>query len=220
MDYEIMMNGIVKIGDRAPEIEAITTMGKFNLNDYKGKWVVLFSHPGDFTPVCTSEMIAFARANDYFNERNTCLVGLSVDSNLSHLAWIYDIYCRTGIKLPFPIIEDRNGVIARKYGMVSNNVSTYQTVRNVFIIDDKQIVRAILIYPMEVGRFIPEIIRLIDALQTADKHDAVIPANWMVGNQIMNRPPNTFEELETRTEELSKNGNGLSWYLTYKDIEE
>jgi len=215
-----MMNGLVKVGDRAPEIEATTTIGKFNLNDYKGKWVVLFSHPGAFTPVCTTEMIAFARANDYFNERNTCLVGLSVDSNLSHLAWMYEIYCRTGIKLPFPIIEDRNGVIARKYGMVSNNVSTYQTVRNVFIIDDKQIVRAILIYPMEVGRFIPEIIRLIDALQTADKHDAVIPANWMVGNQIMNRPPNTFEELETRTEELSKNGNGLSWYLTYKDIEE
>ena len=220
MDYEIMMNGIVKIGDRAPDIEASTTMGKFNLNDYKGKWVVLFSHPGDYTPVCTSEMIAFARANDYFNERNTSLVGLSVDSNLSHLAWMYDIYCRTGIKLPFPIIEDRNGVIARKYGMVSNNVSTYQTVRNVFIIDDKQIVRAILIYPMEVGRFIPEIIRLIDALQISDKHDAVIPANWMVGNQIMNRPPNTFEELEKRAEELSQNGNGLSWYMTYKEIED
>ena len=148
-------------------------------------------------------MIAFARANDYFSQRNTCLVGLSVDSNPSHLAWVYDIYCRTGIKLPFPIIEDRNGVIARKYGMVSNNVSIYQTVRNVFIIDDKQIVRAILVYPMEVGRFIPEIIRLIDALKTSDKHDAVIPANWMVGNQIMNRSPNTFEELEKRAEELS-----------------
>jgi len=220
MDYEIMMNGIVKVGDRAPEIEATTTMGKFNLNDYKGKWVVLFSHPGDFTPVCTTEMIAFARANEYFSERNTCLVGLSVDSNLSHLAWVYDIYCRTGIKLPFPIIEDRNGVIARKYGMVSNNVNTYQTVRNVFIIDDKQIVRAILVYPMEVGRFIPEIIRLIDALQASDKHDAVIPANWMVGNPVINRPPTTFAELEKRVEELSQNGNGLSWYLTYKDIEE
>jgi len=215
-----MMNGLVKVGDRAPEIEATTTIGKFNLNDYKGKWVVLFSHPGAFTPVCTTEMIAFARANDYFNERNTCLVGLSVDSNLSHLAWMYEIYCRTGIKLPFPIIEDRNGVIARKYGMVSNNVSTYQTVRNVFIIDDKQIVRAILIYPMEVGRFIPEIIRLIDALQTSDKQNAVIPANWMVGNQIMNRPPNTFEELEKRVEELSQNGNGFSWYMTYKDLED
>lgn len=165
-------------------------------------------------------MIAFARANDYFNERNTYLVGLSVDSNMSHLAWMYDICCRTGIKLPFPIIEDRNGVIARKYGMISNNVSTYQTVRNVFIIDDKQIVRAILIYPMEVGRFIPEIIRLVDALQTSDKQNAAIPANWMVGNQIMNRPPNTFEELEKRAEELSQNGNGLSWYMTYKDLED
>jgi len=220
MDYEIMMNGIVKIGDRAPEIEATTTMGKFNLNDYKGKWVVLFSHPGAYTPVCTTEMIAFARANDYFTERNTCLVGLSVDSNMSHLAWMYDIYCRTGIKLPFPIIEDRNGVIARKYGMVSNNVSTYQTVRNIFIIDDKQIVRAILIYPMEIGRFVPEIIRLIDALQIADKHNAAIPANWMVGNPIINKAPSTFEELEKREEELQQNGNGFNWYLTYKDIEE
>jgi len=220
MDYEIMMNGIVKVGDRAPEIEANTTMGKINLNDYKGKWVVLFSHPGDFTPVCTTEMIAFSRANDYFTERNTCLIGLSVDSNSSHLAWMYDIYYRTGIKLPFPIIEDRNGVIARKYGMVSNNVSTYQTVRNVFIIDDKQIVRAILIYPMEVGRFIPEIIRLIDALQTSDKHDTAIPANWMVGSPVINKSPTTFEELEKRVEDLQQNGNGLSWYLTYRDIEE
>lgn len=220
MDYEIMMNGSVKIGDRAPEIEATTTMGKFNLNDYKGKWVILFSHPGDFTPVCTTEMIAFSKANEYFKEKNTYLVGLSVDSNMSHLAWMYDIYCRTGIKLPFPIIADRNGSIARKYGMISNSISTYQTVRNVFIIDDKQIVRAILIYPMEIGRFIPEIIRLIDALQTSDKHDAVLPANWMLGNPIINRPPNTFEELENRVEELSQNGNGLSWYLTYKNIEE
>lgn len=169
--------------------------------------------------MCTTEMIAFARANEFFCERNTCLVGLSVDSNASHLAWVYDIYCRTGIRLPFPIIADRNGVIARKYGMISNSVSTYQTVRNVFIIDDKQIVRAILVYPMEVGRFIPEIIRLIDALQTSDKYDVVMPANWMPGNPVVNRPPTTFEQLEKRAEELQQNGNGLSWYLTYRDID-
>ena len=115
MDYEIMMNGNVKIGQHAPEFEAQTTMGNISLNDYKGKWVVLFSHPGDFTPVCTTEMIAFAKANTYFEKLNTCLIGLSVDSNPSHLAWVYDIYCRTGIQISFPIIADRNAKIARKH---------------------------------------------------------------------------------------------------------
>lgn len=164
-------------------------------------------------------MIAFARANEYFSERNTSLVGLSVDSNPSHLEWMYDIYCKTGVKLPFPIISDRNGVIARKYGMISNSVSTYETVRNVFIIDDKQIVRAILIYPLEVGRFIPEIIRLIDALQVSDKYEVVVPANWMPGNSVFNRLPTSFEEVEKRLEELQQANNGMSWYMTYKNIE-
>ena len=157
MDYELMMNGNVKIGQKAPEFDAITSFGPKSLNDYKGKWLVLFSHPGDFTPVCTTEMIAFARAYTYFQKLNTELLGLSIDSNPSHLAWIYDIYCRTGIELPFPIIADRSGQIARKYGMISNDVSSTETVRTVFIIDDKQIVRTILIYPLNVGRFIPEI---------------------------------------------------------------
>ena len=109
MDYEIMMIGNVKIGMQAPDFEAETTMGKISLNQYRGKWVVLFSHPGDFTPVCTTEMIAFSKANMYFERLNTCLIGLSVDSNPSHLAWVYDIYCKTGIVIPFPIIADRMG---------------------------------------------------------------------------------------------------------------
>ena len=140
MDYEIMMNGNIKIGDIAPEFEADSTMGKVNLADYKGKWLVFFSHPGDFTPVCTTEIIAFAKANTYFNQLNTALLGLSVDSNSSHLAWLYDIYIKTGTTIPYPIIADRNGEIARKYGMISSNVSTTQTVRNVFIIDPEGIV--------------------------------------------------------------------------------
>ena len=135
MDYEIMMNGIVKIGTYAPDFEAQTTMGRIKLSNYRGKWVVLFSHPGDFTPVCTTEIIAFSRANEYFNALNICLIGLSVDSNASHLAWLYDIYLKTGIRVPFPIIADRNGEIARKYGMISNDISNTETVRNVFIID-------------------------------------------------------------------------------------
>ena len=216
MDYELMMNGNVKIGQKAPDFEAITSCGPRTLNDYKGKWLVLFSHPGDFTPVCTTEMIAFARAYTYFQQINTELLGLSIDSNPSHLAWIYDIYCRTGIKLPFPIIADRSGQIARKYGMISNDVSTTQTVRNIFIIDDKGIVRAIFVYPLNVGRFIPEIIRTVQALQMADCSKGSTAANWMPGQPVIIPVPQTFCELEERQNYINENRNGISWYLSFK----
>ena len=124
MDYELMMNGNVKIGQHAPDFNAETTYGPIKLDDYKGKWLVFFSHPGDFTPVCTTEMIAFANACPHFEKLNTCLLGLSIDSNASHLAWMHDIYCMTGIVLPFPIVADRNALISRKYGMISNEVSS------------------------------------------------------------------------------------------------
>lgn len=217
MDYELMMNGNVKIGQKAPDFDAITSCGPISLNDYKGKWLVLFSHPGDFTPVCTTEMIAFARAYTYFQKLNTELLGLSIDSNASHLAWIYDIYCKTGIKLPFPIIADRNGQIARKYGMISNDVSTTETVRTVFIIDDKGIVRTILIYPLNIGRFIPEIIRIIQALQMADCSNGSTAANWMPSQPVIVRPPQTFYELEERQKYINENQNGISWYLSFKE---
>lgn len=217
MDYEIMMNSNVKIGMYAPEFEAETTMGKIELNQYKGKWIVLFSHPGDFTPVCTTEIIAFSKANTYFEKLNTCLIGLSVDSNYSHLAWVYDIYCKTGVKVPFPIIADRNGTIARKYGMISNDISATETVRNVFVIDDKGIIRAILVYPMNIGRCIPEIIRIIEALQTAEENKASIPANWVPCEPMIIPSPRTFEELKTRNEQIQKERNGMNWYLSFKN---
>lgn len=217
MDYELMMNGNVKIGQKAPEFKANTTFGEISLNDYKGKWIVLFSHPGDFTPVCTTEMIAFTRANTYFKQLNTELLGLSVDSNSSHLAWVYDIYCRTGITISFPIIADRNGEIARKYGMISNDVSNTETVRNVFIIDDKGIVRTILVYPMNVGRFIPEIIRIVKALQMADCSKSATGANWMPGQPVIVPMPKTYEQLVNRNNYLQENKNGISWYLTFQE---
>lgn len=220
MDYEIMMNGNVRIGQRAPDFEAVTTMGNISLNDYKGKWLVLFSHPADFTPVCTSEMIAFARANTYFENINTCLMGLSVDSNSSHLAWVYDIYCKTGIRIPFPIIADRNGEIARKYGMFSSDISNTETVRNVYIIDDKGIIRTILIYPMNIGRFIPEIVRIVQALQMADCSNAMTAANWIPREPVIVPPPKTFNELLERNKEIEKNRNGINWYLSFKMPEE
>ena len=216
MDYELMMNGNVKIGQKAPDFEATSTFGQIKLSDYKGKWLVLFSHPGDFTPVCTTEMIAFTRAHTYFTELNTELLGLSVDSNSSHLAWMYDIYCKTGIKISFPIVAERNGQIARKYGMISNDISNTETVRNVFIIDDKGIVRTILIYPMNIGRFIPEIIRIVQALQMADCAKASTPANWMPNQPVIVAPPRNFNELQERLEKINKNNNGISWYLSFE----
>ena len=217
MDYELMMNGNVKIGQRAPEFEANTTMGKVSLNDYAGKWLILFSHPGDFTPVCTTEMIAFTKAHTYFKQLNTELLGLSVDSNSSHLAWVYDIYCRTGVKISFPIIADRNGEIARRYGMISNDISNTETVRNVYVIDDKGIIRTILIYPMNVGRFIPEIIRIVQALQMADCAQGSTAANWIPNQPVIVSPPKTYEELVERVSEIENNRNGISWYLSFKE---
>lgn len=162
-------------------------------------------------------MIAFTRAHTYFKNLNTELLGLSIDSNPSHLAWIYDIYCRTGIKISFPIIADRNGEIARKYGMISNDISTTETVRNVFVIDDKGIVRTILIYPMNIGRFIPEIIRIVQALQMADCSNGSTAANWLPNQPVIVPIPKTYEQLEDRVEEINKNRNGINWYLSFKE---
>ena len=165
-------------------------------------------------------MIAFAQANKYFEQLNTCLLGLSIDSNSSHLAWMHSIYNMTGIVLPFPIIADRNGVIARKYGMISNDVSTTETVRNVFIIDDKGIVRVILVYPLNVGRFIPEILRIVEALQMADCSKSSIPVNWFPNQPVIMPPPNTYPLLQERENYIEQNNNGMSWYLAFQEPDE
>ena len=172
---------------------------------------------GDFTPVCTTEIIAFTRAHTYFKQINTELLGLSIDSNASHLAWIYDIYCRTGVQISFPIIADRSGEIARKYGMIASDISNTETVRNVFIIDDNGIVRTILVHPMNVGRFIPEILRIIQALQMSDCTQGSTAANWIPNQPVIVPPPKTFCELQERQQEITKNRNGINWYLSFKE---
>lgn len=215
MDYEIMMNGNVQIGEKAPKFEADSTMGKINLEDYLGKWLVFFSHPGDFTPVCTTEMIAFSKAYPYFEKLHTDLLGLSVDSNSSHLAWVWDIYQKTGVRVPFPILADSNGEIARKYGMMANNISKTETVRNVYIIDGEGIVRAIFVYPMNIGRCIPEILRTIEALQIADSNKASTPANWVPCQPVIVPPPKTFSELLEKEESEAK--GDISWYLRFQE---
>lgn len=171
-----------QIGTKAPDFAAQTTFGDIKLSDCKGKWVVLFSHPGDFTPVCTTEFLAFTMYFPKFVERNVQLIGLSIDSIYAHLGWVYNIYKATGIEIPFPIIADLDMKIAKKYGMISPTVSTTSTVRNVFIIDDRQIIRAVLQYPPSTGRYIPEILRIIDSLKTVDCDKVATPANWLEGS--------------------------------------
>ena len=220
MDYELMMNSNIKIGQKAPDFNATTTYGNRTLKDYKGKWLVFFSHPADFTPICTTEMIAFAKAYPYFQKMNTELLRLSVDSNSSHLAWMNDIFKRTGIVLPFPIVADRSGEIARLYGMISKDVSNTQTVRDVIIIDPNGIVRIILTYPLNVGRNIAEIIRAVQALQMADCSNASTPANWIPGQPVALQTPQTYPELVERKKYIEENNNGISWYLSFKEPDE
>ena len=143
---------------------------------------------------------------------------MSVDSNASHLAWIYDIYCKTGIKICFPIIADRNGEIARKYGMISNSVSETETVRNVYIIDDKGVIRAIFVYPMQIGRAIPEILRTLQALQVSDENSLVMPANWVPCQPGILPPPQNFCALQERMKQIDQEKNGMNWYLSFKNL--
>lgn len=210
-------NSCITLGMKAPDFTAMTTFGPLRLSDYTGRWVVLFSHPGDFTPVWTTEFIAFAKQYCSFVERNAQLIGLSVDSNPSHLAWVYNIYQHTGIHIPFPIVSDRDMSISRMYGMIAPNVSTSTTVRNVFIIDDKQIVRAILVYPLTNGRYIPEIVRLLTALQTTDMEKVATPADWFPGQPVVVPAPQTYEELLRRASG-EEGYNCMDWYLCYKNI--
>lgn len=210
------MAGHVSIGMKAPDFYATTTFGPMKLSDLKGKWIVLFSHPGDFTPVCTTEFIAFAQANPEFEQINVQLLGLSIDSNPSHLAWVNSIYQMTGVEIPFPVIADRMGDIARLYGMIAPDASTQETVRNVYIIDPNQIIRAILIYPLTNGRNIYEILRLVDALQTTDREKVVTPANWVPNNPTLVPPPKTYADLRLRqTNPESLHLACKDWYLCY-----
>lgn len=215
------MDNHLSLGMQAPDFSAVTTFGNMHLSDYKGKWVVLFSHPGDFTPVCTTEFIAFANAQPQFAQRGAQLLGLSIDSNPAHLAWVYAIYLTTGVQIPFPVIADRTGEIARLYGMIAPDASKQETVRNVFLIDPEQKIRAILIYPLTNGRSIPEILRLLTALQTTDEYHVVTPANWQPGQPVLMPPPQTYDALVERQE--NPKGQGLTcsdWFLCAKELPE
>jgi len=204
-----------RVGEVAPSFEAVTTHGTLRLEDFKGSWLVLFSHPADFTPVCTTEFIAFSQAYPEFQKRGAELLGLSVDSVSSHIAWARNIQEKTGVKVPFPIIADLSKEVSIKYGMIHPGESKTETIRCVFIIDPNQVIRAILYYPLTTGRNISEILRIIDALQTTDKHGVATPANWQPGEKVIVPAPTTLEEAKER---LKEEYECVDWYLCKKSI--
>jgi peroxiredoxin 2/4 len=204
-----------RIGDAAPAFEATTTFGKLRLDDFKGSWLVLFSHPADFTPVCTTEFIAFAEAFPEFQKLGVNLLGLSVDSVSSHIAWVRNIEEKTGVKIPFPVIADLSKEVSLAYGMIHPGQSKTETVRCVFVIDPAQVIRAILYYPLSTGRNMPEILRIIKALQTTDEFKVATPANWQPGEMVIVPPPGTQGQAEER---LKQGYECVDWYLCRKKL--
>ena len=203
------------IGDNAPLFTANTTFGKISLNDFKGKWIVLFSHPGDFTPVCTTEFLAFASCYEKFINLNTELIGLSIDSNASHLAWVQNIYEKSGVSIPFPIIADTTGKVAELYNMTFGDDTSL--VRSVYIIDPDLKIRVILTYPKEIGRNINEILRIIEALQTSDCNNVLTPANWNKNLPVIIKAPSTYEDLKERIMN-AEDYIFFTWYLCFKKL--
>ncbi|HWX49780.1 MAG TPA: peroxiredoxin [Roseomonas sp.] len=193
--------------DPAPDFQARTTMGDRSLADYRGQWLLLFSHPADFTPVCTSEFIAFSKAAGHFEELGCALLALSVDSLFSHFAWIRSIHAQFGVKVPFPIIEDPSMAVARAYGMIAPNAPDASMVRAAFVIDPEGIIRAISWYPMTTGRNVQELLRLVAALQTADAHEVSTPEGWQPGEDVI-LPPTLTTEAAFADQE-----HGADWYF-------
>jgi len=206
------------IGEKFPEIEVMTTHGKIKLPEYfKGKWFVLFSHPADFTPVCTTEFVAFAKRYEDFKRLNTELIGLSVDSTFSHIKWVEWIKEKLGVEIPFPIIADPKGEVAQKLGMLHAQSATH-TVRAVFIVDPEGIIRAVLYYPQEVGRNMDEILRLVKALQVSTKYGVALPANWpnneLVGERAIVPPATTISEAKERLQKYTC----YDWWFCHREV--
>ena len=208
-----------RINEPAPDFEAKSTHGMIRLSNYtaKGKWVLLFSHPADFTPVCTTEFVEFSRRNPEFEKRNVQLIGNSIDSVYSHIAWVLNIEKNFGVKVPFPVIADLDQKVARAYGMVHEAVSDTAAVRAVFFIDPKGTIRSLLYYPLSLGRNMDELLRVVDALQTADANGVSTPANWRPGDPVIVPAPITQADAEKRAQGAA----GLEvtdWYLSKKKL--
>ena len=205
-----------RIGDKAPDFNVTTTTGPLQLSEYnKGSWVILFSHPADFTPVCTTEMSGFALEKEFFAANNAKLLGLSIDSIHAHIAWVNAVYEKTGVLFEFPIIADLDMQVAKLYGMLQPGESETAAVRAVFFIDPEGTIRLIMYYPLNVGRNMEEIKRVLLALQTASTHKVACPLNWKPGEKVIVPAPRTLEGLAERK---ASNLEMVDWYLAKKSI--
>ncbi len=214
-----------RLGDKAPEFKAITTQGDINFpSDYKGKWIILFSHPADFTPVCTSEFMTFASMQNEFNALNTQLVGLSIDSLYSHIAWLLTIKEKIefkgmkNIEITFPLIEDISMEVAKKYGMIQPGESTTKAVRAVFFIDPNAMIRAMIFYPLSLGRNFEEIKRVIIALQTADAYNIAIPADWQPSDDVILPTAGSCGVAKDRMETRVEGVTCYDWFFCTKQL--
>lgn len=215
MGFENLPIGNPRLGSPAPDFEADTTHGKKRLGDYAGKWLVMFSHAADFTPVCTTEFIAFARAHADFDLRNTALIGLSVDSVYAHIAWIKSIRQKFGVEIPFPVIADVDRMVSIAYGMLMPDISPIEPARCTYIIDPEGKLQSMLHYPASTGRNIEEILRVIDALQTSLKYNVATPANWKAGSPVLVASPSTQAEAD---QPLPQELQCIDWYYCEKSV--
>jgi len=204
-----------RLNEAAPAFSALTTHGKKSLEDYRGRWLVLFSHPADFTPVCTTEFIAFARRADDFKALTCELLGLSIDSHYAHIAWVRNIQEKFGVDVPFPIIADLSMDVAKAYGMIQPGASDTSAVRATFVIDPEGILRAMVYYPMTNGRSVDEFLRLLEALQMSDKNGVATPEAWQPGQSVIVPPPATAEAAEARAGE---GYDTTDWYFSKKNV--
>ncbi|MDH7567978.1 MAG: peroxiredoxin [Armatimonadota bacterium] len=211
------------IGEKAPEFRAETTQGPIHFpSDYRGKWVIFFSHPADFTPVCTTEFMTFATMADEFRALNCELVGLSIDSTYSHIAWLRTIKEKIvykgmrDVEVNFPVISDLTMEVSRKYGMLQPSASTTQAVRAVFMIDPEGVIRALLYYPLSNGRNMQEIKRLLIAMQHSDEYKIATPANWELGDDVIIPPPGSCGSAKERVEQAGEEYTCLDWFLCLK----
>ena len=217
MTTETAMVGIPRIGDTAPDFKAVTTQGEIEFSKWQQEsWVILFSHPADFTPVCSTELAEFAKRFEEFKSRNTKLIGISVDSIHSHLAWRENLKQILDVHLPYPLIADVDTKVSQLFGMIHPGESATATVRAVFFIDPKRTIRALVYYPLNVGRSIDEVVRVLDGLQTADKHSVALPVNWKPGDKVIVPPPKTEADVEERNSHSEY--ERLDFYLNKKSL--
>ncbi len=209
-------NSLPRIGDVAPNFTAPTTHGPIDFHEWKkGSWAILFSHPADFTPVCSTELIEFAKEQAFFDSRNVKLIGLSIDSVHSHLAWLENLRGIFDVELPFPMIADVKATVAELYGMIHPNESETVTVRTLFVIDPNHKIRSVIYYPLNIGRSTHEVKRVIAALALADKNQVACPVNWQEGEMVIVPPPKTVAEIKERANAPYER---LDFYLCKKKI--